>query len=97
MIANLFAFRSTSPEIMKQQKDPIGKENDLWIGKLADASKLVIAAWGNHGLFLNRCQKIEESLPPMKCLGLTLLKQPKHPLYLKKNSVPQDYPITERS
>jgi len=97
MIANLFAFRSTSPEIMKQQKDPIGKENDLWIGKLANASKLVIAAWGNHGLFLNRCQKIEESLPPMKCLGLTLLKQPKHPLYLKKNSVPQDYPTTERS
>ena len=97
MIANLFAFRSTSPEIMKQQKDPIGKENDLWIGKLADASKLVIAAWGNHGLFLNRYQKIEKSLPAMKCLGLTQLKQPKHPLYLKKNTVPQDYPITERS
>jgi hypothetical protein len=25
------------------------------------------------------------------------MKQPKHPLYLKKNSVPQDYPTTERS
>ena len=93
MIANLFAFRSTSPEIMKQQKDPIGKENDLWIGKLADASQSVIAAWGNHGIYLSRgfdvMELLRKSGKPIFHLGISKTGQPKHPLYISYEILPK--------
>ena len=91
LIANLFAFRSTSPTKMKDQLEPIGKENDRWIGLLAEGSEMVIAAWGNHGAFLNRFQQIQKRLPEMKCMGLTSQNQPRHPLYLRRDTIPQDY------
>ena len=30
-VANLFAFRATLPIEMMASKDPIGKENDVWL------------------------------------------------------------------
>ena len=76
---------------MKNQLEPIGKENDQWIGLLAEGSVMVIAAWGNHGAFLNRYQQIQKRLPEMKCMGLTSQSQPSHPLYLRRDTIPQDY------
>ena len=97
MIANLFAFRSTSPEIMKQQKDPIGKENDLWIEKLADASQSVIAAWGNHGEFKNRYKEVIKLIPNLHCLKITKNGNPSHPLYLPQSLKPKIYNIKSTS
>ena len=38
VMTNLFAFRATLPIDLKNAKFPIGKENNLWIGKLVDTS-----------------------------------------------------------
>ena len=91
MIANIFAFRSTSPERMKNHKEPVGKENDWWIIQLAESAEMVIAAWGNHGTFLNRYQQVQNNLNHMKCMGLTSQNQPRHPLYLRRDTKPQDF------
>lgn len=34
-MTNLFAFRATNPKVMKNEKEPIGKDNDTWLKKLA--------------------------------------------------------------
>ena len=54
----------------------------------ADA-KLVVAAWGNHGSFLNRDKTVLKLLKdvPLKCFKITSKGQPAHPLYQAKNTV----------
>lgn len=45
-IANLFAFIDTYQTKIWNEPDPIGPENDTWLGNLASKSSLVVAAWG---------------------------------------------------
>ena len=90
-MANLFAFRSKSPEILKKEIEPIGKDNDKWLKELSDKSKIVIAAWGNHGGFLGRSNEILNLLPNVYYLKLNKTGQPKHPLYLKNSLKPKKF------
>lgn len=88
-VTNLFAFRATHPADLKKELDSIGSENNAYIKKYAKRSKLIIAAWGNHGSFLNRDKaviKMLSSIKPLYCLGITTLGNPKHPLYVKRNT-----------
>jgi hypothetical protein len=91
IMANLFAFRSTDPKNLKNQLDPIGFENDLWIQKLASEAQLVIAAWGTHGTLLNRNQEVKKMFKNLLCLELSKDGHPKHPLYLKKDLTPKKF------
>ena len=50
-IANLFAFRSTSPTNLKRCDNPVGVENNKWLETLSRESQQVVAAWGMHGGF----------------------------------------------
>jgi len=43
-----------------------------------------VAAWGNHGFFLNRSVEVREIVKGMKCLGLNKSGEPKHPLYINR-------------
>ena len=52
-VTNLFGFRATSPTQLKAHHDPIGKENDAWVHEMAKEAAIKVAAWGNHGKFLN--------------------------------------------
>lgn len=81
---NLFAFRATSPKVMKAAVDPVGLENDWYIRDYAGfRSKRVIAAWGTHGDHRNRAQHFAGKCElALACLGLTKGGCPKHPLYL---------------
>ena len=87
-ICNIFAFRATFPEDLKKCKEPIGRENDEFITAEAKRSKMVVAAWGNHGQLLQRSQQLLELLGNVYHLGLTKLGEPKHPLYLKAELKP---------
>lgn len=97
-VTNLFAFRTKSPNVLKKSEDPIGDENDKYIKEYARKSKLVVIAWGNHGNFLNRNNEVLKILSEIKtphCLAVTNLGNPKHPLYIKRNTNTQEWLETD--
>ena len=94
-VTNLFGFRATAPTELKAHHDPIGKENDAWVHEMAKGAAITVAAWGNHGKFLNRSLEILPSLDRLHCIKLNKSGEPAHPLYLKAELKP--FPMTPRS
>jgi len=90
-VVNLFAFRATDPGALNAAAEPIGSENDFWLGQASRAASLTLAAWGNLGLLHGRNQTARPLLVRPKCLGLTKLGQPRHPLYVPADQLPFDY------
>lgn len=85
-VCNLFAFRSTFPKYMKSKEDPVGTQTDKLIKEELNNVKLVVAAWGNHGKFLNRSTEILKYLKDFHHFGFTKLNEPRHVLYLSNNA-----------
>lgn len=85
---NLFAYRATDPKILKKVDDPIGDRNDRYLSMYCDAAGLNIACWGTRGAFMDRGKKVIELLGrgSLSCFGFTNGGQPKHPLYLRKDT-----------
>ena len=89
---NIFAFRATDPQAMKAASDPVGQDNDRWIIRVADKVKIVVAAWGNHGEFMDRGKAVIELLHEFDLYYLGKLTKgghPGHPLYLKADLTPE--------
>lgn len=93
-VVNLFALRATKPDELRLADDPVGPSNDEHIVTALGAD-LVIAAWGAHGGLHGRDQQVIDIFKfvmranpkfTVHCLGHTQSGQPKHPLYLAKNS-----------
>jgi hypothetical protein len=80
-MSNLFAFRATDPLDMRASQDPIGKENNKWLRKLAKDAGLVVAAWGNGGVHLERSDQVKKFLSNVYCLKINRSGEPAHPLY----------------
>ena len=93
-VTNLFGFRATAPNELKAHHDPIGKENDAWVHEMAKGAAITVAAWGNHGKFLNRSLEILPSLDRLHCIKMNKSGEPAHPLYLKAELKP--VPMTPR-
>jgi len=95
LVCNLFSFRTVSPQKMKEETSPIGKENDWWIENAAKHSNLIVLAWGNHGNHLQRSTQVVQNLRKIKdtlyCLGQTNSGEPLHPLYLPNDAQLQEY------
>ena len=87
-MTNLFGFRATAPTELKAYHDPIGKENDAWVHEMAKEAAITVAAWGNHGKFLNRSLDILPSLDQLYCIKMNKSGEPAHPLYLKAELKP---------
>ena len=88
-IGNLFAGISSDPKNMRLMPDPVGKDNDFWLQKMAGIADLKVAAWGNHGNHLNRASEVFEMLTPMFCIKINKSGQPSHPLYLRASLKPK--------
>lgn len=92
VMLNLFAFRATLPENMKAAQDPVGPDNDQIILKHAREASMVIAAWGNDGLFGRRDTRVtallEKAGIQLMALKITGKRCPSHPLYLPKTLKP---------
>jgi hypothetical protein len=87
VMANLFAYRSTDPGLLKMIPDPVGPDNDEWLRMLAAECDLVVTAWGNHGGLFGRARNVKDLITKdMWCLGFTKSGEPKHPLYLRKDT-----------
>ena len=109
VVLNLFALRATDPKALYSADDPIGDFNDAAIrgclknyrerqisfGKIYWHPANVIAAWGEHGSYLNRAEQVikilQEEAQPVSVLRLNKGGQPAHPLYLPRNLVPIPY------
>lgn len=91
VMTNLFAFRSTMPEIMKRAGDPVGPDNDRWLKEIARDAGLIVACWGNHGSWLFRSDSVKAMIPNLHCLRVTGKGQPEHPLYLPGGLEPQPW------
>lgn len=92
-VVNLFAWRARHPGDLKHARDPVGSRNNYWLQKLALANGPVVAAWGNHGVFLGRQQTVLAKLSNPLCLGITRKGHPRHPLYAPKSSTLSAFPL----
>lgn len=85
-VLNLFALRSTNPAALRKHSSPVGPDNDQWISEVLHPHKMVIAAWGAHGSLFQRSASVLRDLYrsgiKIQCLGVTLMGQPIHPLYV---------------
>jgi len=97
-VVNLFAFRATDPRVLKQARNPVGRENDTYILRACRDSDAVLLAWGNDGVLLERNRQVLQLLNDqwvnparMLCLGKTRLGQPRHPLYTSASTVLQTF------
>lgn len=98
IVVNLFAFCTASPRSLRLATDPIGVNNDAYILRAAQGADRVLLAWGNHGSFRHRDRAVLDLLTPQTnklcCVGLTRTGQPRHPLYLPKDSRPIPWPLS---
>lgn len=90
-MTNIFAFRATDPADMKAEFLPVGDGNDETLVRIASRAELVIAAWGVHGAHLDRAADVMRLIPNLRCLGRNRDGSPKHPLYLRADSMPEAY------
>lgn len=89
-VRNLFSLRSTSPSDLKLAADPIGPMDIVYDD---DSFGMVIAAWGNHGMYRGRAYVVEREFYrrgiKLYHLGLTRDQNPRHPLYLQREVTPE--------
>ncbi len=94
-ICNLFAFRSTSPKILKTTPHIKGSHNDKIIRKSILWADSIICSWGSLGTFQNRSSEVlkllKKSNKSVYHLGLTKNRQPKHLLYISFNVSPKKW------
>lgn len=97
---NLFAYRSTDPEVMLSHPDPIGPDNDHWIRATALRCEATLAAWGADGGHMNRDFEVARLLfvigVPLHCLGMTKERFPRHPLYVRGDTRMEQYSVANR-
>ena len=98
-VVNLFSYRATRPQQLKQASDPVGDETDEFILAASDRAELLVLAWGNWGTLLNRDRDVLELLGdlPSYCLGRNRSGQPRHPLYLPRQTSPVQFLCTSRA
>jgi hypothetical protein len=91
VMLNIFAYRATSPKRLKACKLPIGHNNsDYMLRAMEKYNGKIICAWGGHGTFRGRGDRVVDYFKgkgfQLYCLGKTKQGQPKHPLYLRKDT-----------
>jgi len=94
-MTNLFAFRATDPDVMKRAVDPVGPENMKWLRAVCLEADLIIAAWGEDGIFNGQSHAFLKSVMDVDlkiyCLAHNRSGQPKHPLYIAGNATPKPF------
>lgn len=85
-IVNLYARRSSDPRDLWHwsEPDPVGPENDEFIGRAASLCDCIVCAWGAFPRATERGRAVYRMLDSAKVrvLGTTKAGHPRHPLYL---------------
>jgi hypothetical protein len=95
-LVNLFALVSTDLRAMKRHPEPVGKDNDSQIRRIATRFPAIFVAWGTNGRHLGRDREVLELLtqlgrPGLLCFGVNQDGSPKHPLHLSGRLQPVVY------
>lgn len=98
-VVNLFAWRATSPTQLRIVDEPVGTDNDAYIATAIERARRtigpVVVAWGahahEHSARVNRVLGILGR--PVFALGVTARGEPRHPLYVRGNVMPQEWPV----
>ena len=94
-VCNLFAFRSTNPNLLKSTSDIIGFHNDEILRKSIRWADSIISSWGSLGTIRERNLAVKKILKdsgkPVYHLGLTKNQQPKHLLYISFDVHPKKW------
>ena len=95
-MTNLFGLVSTDLKAMKRHPEPVGKDNDHHIRRIAAKIPTIFIAWGTHGHHRNRDQKVLQLLAQvgrtdLSCFGVNKDGSPTHPLYLSGKPGPIRY------
>lgn len=95
IMLNLFGYRATRPGVMLAADDPVGEGNDAAIARVTSEVGLVVGAWGanaSHEIVRQRAEAVMQALSsPVFCLGKTKDGHPRHPLYVKGETVLEPY------
>jgi hypothetical protein len=101
-VVNLCAYRSTKKKQLLAVADPIGPKNDEHIIAAALDARVarIVCAWGEDVVpgraahVVSLLQRTQGALgaAPILCLGVNKDGQPKHPLRLRKDLVPEPFP-----
>jgi hypothetical protein len=98
-VGNAYGLRSTDPNGLWLAPDPVGPKNDAHLTNLAASAWSqgwpLVAAWGVN-VKPDRVAQVL-ALPGMdalQCLGVTKSGAPRHPLYLRSDSVLRPWPVT---
>ncbi len=95
IMLNLFAYRSTDPRKLHEMGRAacIGRKNDKHIRRIVDQGHSIVAAWGAHGALHGRGAEVSTLVGPgrLKCLGTTKDGHPRHPLYLRADTLVHQY------
>ena len=91
VMLNVFAWRSTDPLRLLCVEDPVGRDNDAAIARVAAACACVVTAWGRFPRLYPMLDErtvvvrrtLREHARDAGYLGLNGDGSPKHPLYLK--------------
>lgn len=92
VVVNLFAYRATFPADLFRAAAPIGPENDRCLAHRQGGAGVVVAAWGNHGIYRDRAAEVLSKLHRPHYLRLNGSGQPAHPLYLPSDLTPIPFP-----
>lgn len=94
-IGNIFAWRETSPQLLRKAKSPVGAATDGLLVEAADWADDVLCAWGVHGTHQDRGPAVEVLLRSTRArlvhLGLTKDGHPRHPLYVSYETQPFEW------
>jgi hypothetical protein len=86
IITNLYGYITPNPKDLKKVKDPIGRDNDIWIHAMTQNCDSILCIWGNNA----DKDRVEEILPTIKnkayAIGFTKSGQPRHVLHTKKDA-----------
>jgi hypothetical protein len=89
-VVNLFAYRATGAKELLKIDDPVGEENNYYLIQAVERCSTVVVGWGIRGTLLGRDSQVLSLLAGRKdkfCLGITKDGQPRHPLYVKGDTI----------
>jgi hypothetical protein len=102
VFTNLFALRTTRTLELVSTEDPIGPENDAVLRTVAQSCDAIVACWGANGSLRKRDERVTVMLrnvtsKPMQSLSRNGDGSPKHPLYVRWDTVLTAYPWQTKS
>ena len=93
LVVNIFAWRSTDPDVLYKVADPVGADNDAAILTAARNSTLVVCGWGKHGALRDRGGEVLGLIRRVgkvpHALRINSDGSPEHPLYLSYKLQPK--------